>query len=71
MCHIFASVIFSTPLCSSVAAFMEIVRAMGNYGLQKYHHACKGNNFQLSLPMYYGMTEEQIQYVIGKVNEFQ
>ena len=25
---------------------------------------------QLSLPMYYGMTEEQIQYVIGKVNEF-
>ena len=26
---------------------------------------------QLSLPMYYGMTEEQIQYVIGKVNEFQ
>lgn len=50
---------------------MEIVRAMGNYGLQKYHHACKGNNFQLSLPMYYGMTEEQIQYVIGKVNEFQ
>lgn len=26
---------------------------------------------ELSLPMYYGMTEEQIQYVIGKVNEFQ
>jgi dTDP-4-amino-4,6-dideoxygalactose transaminase len=25
---------------------------------------------ELSLPMYYGMTEEQIQYVIDKVNEF-
>ena len=25
---------------------------------------------ELSLPMYYGMTEEEIQYVIDKVNEF-
>ena len=25
---------------------------------------------QLSLPMYYGMTEEQIKYVIDKINEF-
>ena len=25
---------------------------------------------ELSLPMYYGMTEEEIQYVIDKINEF-
>ena len=25
---------------------------------------------QLSIPMYYGMTEEEVQYVIDKVNEF-
>ena len=25
---------------------------------------------ELSLPMYYGMTEEEIQYVIDKANEF-
>lgn len=25
---------------------------------------------ELSIPMYYGMTEEQIQYVIDKINEF-
>lgn len=25
---------------------------------------------ELSLPMYYGMTEEQVQYVIDKINEF-
>lgn len=25
---------------------------------------------ELSIPMYYGMTDEEIQYVIGKVNEF-
>ena len=25
---------------------------------------------ELSLPMYYGMTDEEVQYVIDKVNEF-
>ena len=25
---------------------------------------------ELSLPMYYGMTDEETQYVIDKVNEF-
>ena len=25
---------------------------------------------ELSIPMYYGMTEEQIQYVIDAINEF-
>ena len=25
---------------------------------------------QLSLPLYYGMTEEEIQYVIDCINEF-
>ena len=25
---------------------------------------------QLSIPMYYGMTDEEIQYVIDKINEF-
>ena len=25
---------------------------------------------ELSLPMYYGMTDDEIQYVIDKVNEF-
>ena len=25
---------------------------------------------ELSIPMYYGMTDEEIQYVINKVNEF-
>ena len=25
---------------------------------------------ELSLPMYYGMTDEEIQYVIDKINEF-
>ena len=25
---------------------------------------------QLSIPMYYGMTDEEVQYVIDKVNEF-
>ena len=25
---------------------------------------------QLSLPMYYGMTDEQIQYVIDSINDF-
>lgn len=28
------------------------------------------SNTELSLPMYYGMTEEQISYVIEKINEF-
>ena len=25
---------------------------------------------ELSIPMYYGMTDEEVQYVIDKVNEF-
>ena len=25
---------------------------------------------QLSLPLYYGMTDEEINYVIDKINEF-
>ena len=25
---------------------------------------------ELSIPMYYGMTDEEIQYVIDKINEF-
>ena len=25
---------------------------------------------ELSLPMYYGMSDEEVQYVIDKVNEF-
>lgn len=25
---------------------------------------------ELSIPMYYGMTDEEIQYVIDKVNDF-
>ena len=25
---------------------------------------------QLSIPMYYGMTDEEISYVIGKLNAF-
>lgn len=28
-------------------------------------------NTELSLPMYYGMTEDQIQYVIDQLNRFQ
>ena len=25
---------------------------------------------ELSIPMYYGMTDEEIQYIIDKINEF-
>ena len=28
------------------------------------------SNTVLSLPMYYGMTEEQVQYVIDVINKF-
>ena len=28
------------------------------------------SNTVLSIPMYYGMTEEEITYVIDKINEF-
>ena len=28
------------------------------------------SNTVLSIPMYYGMTDEQIQYVVDAINEF-
>ena len=35
-----------------------------------YPIAEKISRTQLSLPMYYGMTDEEIQYVIDSINEF-
>ena len=43
-----------------------------DYGFQKgdFPIAEEISATELSIPMYYGMTDEEIQYVIAKVNEF-
>lgn len=47
----------------------ECYRNMG-YSKGDFPIAEEISNTELSIPLYYGMTEEEIQYVIDKVNEF-
>ena len=44
-----------------------------NLGLKKgdFPIAEEISSTELSIPMYYGMKEEEIQYVIKKINEFE
>ncbi len=45
-------------------------RAYGGYFTDSYPIAEEISKTELSLPMYYGMTEQQIEYVIESINDF-
>ena len=51
---------------------MHLQTAFAELGYQKGDFPIAEQNAaqELSLPMFYGMTDEQIQYVIDAVNEF-
>lgn len=51
---------------------MHLQRAYSDMLFKKgdFHIAEEISNTQLSLPMYYGMTDEQISYVIDSINKF-
>ena len=51
---------------------MHLQECYKNLGFKKgdFPIAEEISSTELSIPMYYGMTDEEIQYVIDKVNEF-
>ena len=51
---------------------IHLQKCYKNFGFEKgdFPIAEEISSTELSIPMYYGMTDEEIQYVIDKVNEF-